>query len=364
MFIVTRVDEIGGAQIHVRDVACRLSSEGNSVWVISGDRIDKKYKKQLIANGIVFTGLRTLKRAINPLTDIFTLVKIIKIIRKIKPDIVSLHSSKAGFIGRVAAYITATRSIFTAHGWSFSEGVRSNLIRFYILLERLASKLTDRIVTVSCYDKELALKNRIAPKQKIVVIHNAVLDISPKKIAKPELSPCRIVMTARFAPPKDHIGLLNTLKDIRHLDWRLDLVGKGVKLNSIKQLVDKYELNDRTTFHGQTNRVEEILGKSSMFVLVTDWEGLPRSIIEAMRAGLPIVASKVGGISELVKNGENGYLVKRRNYAELRKKMLELIVDSTKRKKMGKISRMMYEKKYKFDEMYKKTLDLYKELLN
>jgi len=361
-YIVTRIDEIGGAQIHVRDMACKMSKLGHEVSVISGKKYDRQYLNELKKNRINVFHVKRLIREINLFSDLLALRKIMKVLRKIKPDLLSLHASKAGFLGRIAGVLTKITTLFTAHGWSFSEGVSMKKAIFYAAAEKLASYLVRKIINVCNYDKGLALKYGIAPSRKFTVIHNGMPDITPNLLAIPKKNHCRIVMTARFAPPKDHELLLLVLKKLEELPWHLDLIGTGPKEDEVKRIVGELGLNEKITFHGQTHRVAEILSRAQIFVLITNWEGLPRSIIEALRAGLPIIASNVGGISELVEHETNGYLIPRGDKRQLTEYLRILLSDSLQREYMGKESRTKYELGFTFNSMYGKTTAIYKEL--
>jgi glycosyltransferase involved in cell wall biosynthesis len=362
-YIVTRIDEIGGAQIHVKDVARRMAEQGHDVAVISGRKFDPEYLAAFKEKKINVYFVKRLVREINFIDDVMALSSIIKILKRCKPDLISLHASKAGFLGRVAGKLCGIPTLFTAHGWSFSEGVSKKKAWFYICAEKLASYMVKRIINVCYYDTKLALRYKIAPAFKFTIIHNGMPELDGSLSAAPDKNPCRIVMTARFAPPKDHVMLFSALKNCADLHWHLDLIGTGPLEQQMKSLAEKYGITDRVTFHGQTHRVAEILGSAQIFVLITNWEGLPRSIIEALRAGLPVVASNVGGIAEMVRHGKNGFLISRADGRGLASYLRLLLEDAGLRLLMGKESRRIYEKEFIFENMFEKTLVVYKELL-
>lgn len=126
-------------------------------------------------------------------------------LRKLRPDLVSTHSSKSGLLGRIAARSLGLPAIFTAHGWAFTEGVPDRQRRLYVHVERIAARLCDRIITVSNYDNKLALQHRIAPVSKVVCIHNGMPDIPSQGMARPEIDPPRIVMVAIHSVRRRHL---------------------------------------------------------------------------------------------------------------------------------------------------------------
>ncbi|MBO2521424.1 MAG: hypothetical protein CW345_06435 [Firmicutes bacterium] len=144
-------------------------------------------------------------RPIRPRDDFRAALHIRRELRKLRPDLVSTHSSKAGLLGRIAARSLGLPAIFTAHGWAFTEGVPDRQRRLYVHVERIAARLCDRIITVSNYDKKLALQHRIAPVSKVVCIHNGMPDIPSQGMARPEIDPPRIVMVAIHSVRRRHL---------------------------------------------------------------------------------------------------------------------------------------------------------------
>ncbi len=297
-YVITQSDSIGGASIHVRDLAQYFKEQGNQVCVLVGG--NGTFISHLEERGIPYISIPNMVRPISPVNDILAYREIRKALSELKPDIVTTHSSKAGVLGRLAAKSLGIPVIFTAHGWAFTEGVSETKRFLYKHIERSMSRFSDKIITVSEYDRQLALQEKVAPEEKMVTIHNGMPDISPELYADPGAEPPRIIMVARFDSQKDHATLLRALSGLKHLSWNLELVGDGPLLEETKKLASDLGIAKRVNFTGATNDVPERLSKSQIFVLSTNWEGLPLTIIEAMRAGLPVIASNVGGCSEAV----------------------------------------------------------------
>ncbi len=360
LILTTRGDSIGGAQIHIKNIAKRLQDEGHTVIVAFGEK--GAFSNLLKQINIPYLLIDSLVREVNPLCDIKALKNIISTIRHIKPDLITIHSSKAGILGRVAAKITKTPAVFTAHGWAFTEGVSPKKRVLYTWIEKFGTLLSDKVITVSNYDKRLALKNHVGTDKKILAIHNGMQDIDKSLLAVPELSPPIIVMVARFQEPKDHITLIKALSQLKHLAWSLQLVGEdGGLLQQAKDLVEELEINERVNFLGNRSDVDLLLSKSQIFVLTSYWEGFPLTIIEAMRAGLPVIASSVGGISEAVVDGETGYVTP--GFKELVNRLEILITSPEKRIVMGRKGRKRYENHFTFEHMYHKTYTVYEDVL-
>jgi len=290
--------------------------------------------------------------------DLASVKELRGLIRHVRPDLVHLHSSKAGFIGRIAAKSERVPAIFTAHGWAFSEGTPWKQKLLAIPLEAFASRLGGHIIAVSQYDYRLALRYRIESPHRMSVVHNGIPD-SPERANPGEDTIPKIVMVARFAPQKDHALLLRALASLGDEPWELEFVGNGPLFKNIKRVADELNLQNRVRFLGARYDVSRILAESHIFVLTSNYEGFPISVLEAMRAGLPVVASDVGGTNEAVDEGRTGYLVPRGDLETLRERLRLLIKDPALRREMGNAGREKYERHFTVDRMLAETSKVY-----
>lgn len=358
LFVITRADAIGGAQVHVKDLAITLQQEQHKVLVLTGQK--GVYNDDLRQAGIESVPCESLQRKINPVADGKSFRYILHIINLFKPDLIAAHSSKAGILGRLASKITKVPCVFTAHGWSFTPGIPEPNRTIFCWIERLIAPLTEKVICVSEYDRQIGLKAGINPQQ-LLTVHNGMKDVSSSLRAEPALSkPIKVAMVARFDRQKDQATLIRAFQN---LDAELVLVGDGPSLVTIRQLVDRLGIRDKVKFLGFRQDIAKILADVQIFTLISHWEGLPCTIIEAMRAGLPVVASDVGGIKEIVINNETGYLVSRGNVQELRQKLTYLLNNEQVRVSMGKLARQKYESQLTFEHMYDQTLAAYQELV-
>lgn len=386
-FIVTRADSIGGAQIHVRDMTYRLLADSHRVSVLTGS--EGPLTDILHDAGVEVRILPHLVRPMNPFKDLLAILETRRALKDLKPDLLSTHTAKAGFVGRVAAWTLGIPSIFTVHGWQFAEGI-SPFQRLVVEgLERFTAKICRKIITVSEYDRELALRRKVVPPEKMITIHNGMPDV-PKELVRwlshneddsslplhkresasldappmRPLSPVRLIMVARLQPQKDHPTLFRALAELTDRNWTLELVGDGPDREALQSLARELEVADRVIFSGQRLDVPQRLKDSDVFVLATRWEGFPRSILEAMRAGLPVVATDVGGCRESVVDGETGFLVPREDPVQLRDR-LRLLIDSPElRVQMGQKGRKRFEENFTFEGMYERTVAVYREVLS
>lgn len=360
-YVITRSDVIGGAGVHLLDLAEGARRAGHEVIVLAGGQ--GVLAEQAHARGLPYVSLGHLYRNLNPLRDALGYLELKRVLSAIRPDLIHLHSSKAGVLGRFAAHRLAIPVVFTAHGWAFTEGVPAHLRLVYRSIERLIARLADRIITVSDYDRQLALREKVGTAQLISTVHNGVPDL-PVSDRQPAPGPgIRLIMVARFAEPKDQALLLQALSQLQRADWTLELVGDGPQLAAIRQQASALGISERVLFSGVRNDVAQRLARADIFLLISNWEGLPLTILEAMRAGLPVIASDVGGVAELVQAGKTGYLVARGNRPALGKAITALLDSPAQRKAMGEAGRSVYETQFTLQQMLDATLDIYAQVV-
>jgi glycosyltransferase involved in cell wall biosynthesis len=227
----------------------------------------------------------------------------------------------------------------------------------------MVGPLATRLITVSEFDRRLALDARIAPPDRIVTVHNGIPDVSSDLRADPSRSPPRIVMIARFEPQKDHGTLIQALGGLTAQPWELDLISDGPGMPAMRALAASLGIADRIRFLGQRMDVQRLLAEAQIAALITNWEGLPLSILEAMRAGLPVVASDVGGIAETIREGESGFLVARGAVEQVRERIGRLLSEPGLRKQMGAAGRSLYERQFTMEHCVTRTLEVYQSVL-
>ena len=355
LYIITRADTLAGAQVHVMEMAQAVIKAGHEAHVLVG--LGTPYGEALQLRGIPHTQLEGLRRNISPLKDVTSLFQIRRVIRKVQPDLISTHSSKAGILGRVAARTCGVPCLFTAHGWSFTEGVPEPRRSLYRFIERLMAPLAARIICVSEADRRFAMHAGIA-ESRLVTIHNGRHDL-PKveRDAAPDSRPVRIVMIGRLDEQKDHALLFSALEGLD--GFELDLIGDGPRQDELQRLAVERGLGGYVRFLGLRTDVPEQLARADLFCLITNWEGFPRSTLEAMRAGLPVIVSDAGGSAAAVDQGQTGFVVPRGDQQALHEKLEQLLEDPGLRHRMGEAGRRRFEALFTFERMYTKTIEIY-----
>jgi glycosyltransferase involved in cell wall biosynthesis len=289
------------------------------------------------AAGIRYLELRHVRRQIHAWHDVLALVELVRLCREVRPDVVHSHSSKMGVLGRVAAWVARVPvRLLTVHGWSFAayDGLAG---RFFLWIERLMRPLTTAVVCVAEETRKQGLAARACDSRRTVVIPNAV-DVQSFCATSGGSRPAQIVGVGRFAYPKDFTTLLAALAGVR-VPCHAVLAGDGPALPAVAAAVQEGGLSERVELLGARVDIPELLARSDVFVLSSRSEGFPVSILEAMAAGLPVVATDVGGVAEAVEDGETGFLVPAADTEALARALERLVSDADLRRRLGAAGR-------------------------
>lgn len=358
LFVITRADAMGGAQVHVKDMAIALQEDRHQVLILTGQQ--GVFNEDLRQAGIKSIPCESLRKQINPFLDGKSLRYILHIISEFKPDLIAAHSSKAGILGRLAGKMSQIPCVFTPHGWSFTTGTPQPHRTIYRMLEQATSSLTDRIICVSDYDRDIGIQAGMNPARLITVL-NGMKDITANLMANPlKKGKIKVATVACFDRQKDCATLIEAFQG---LDAELIIIGDGPTILKTQQQVQKLEMIKQVRFLGFRQDIAQILAEVQIFALISNWEGLPCTIIEAMRAGLPVVASDVGGVKEIVIDNQTGYVIPRGDVPTLRQRLTYLIANESARASMGILGRQKYESELTFQHMYEQTLSVYRQAL-
>jgi glycosyltransferase involved in cell wall biosynthesis len=321
--IITRLDKGGSAEV-VLQLAGELHARGYDVHILSGLTVDPTpaVAEFTRKTGIAVRFIPHLQRDIRPAQDILALFYLINLLKREKPAIVHLHTSKAGFIGRIAARLAGVPCIvFTTHGHIFY-GYFSKLKTWaFIGMERVAAHFCDVITTLTEKEKTDFLNLGIANPQKIVPVPNG-MDLQPFFTAKrgqlrqefgiPDET-FLIGWIGRFEPVKGPVFFLSVcerLRDRSHGGVMAVMAGDGSLYDEMKCRRDGLGLDNFLLMPGYRSDIRNLVADMDIIVLTSLNEGFGMVILEAMAAGKPVIASDVGGVSELVADHVTGYLVR------------------------------------------------------
>jgi len=359
LYIVTRGDVIGGASMHVLELAAEMQRRGCDVTILlgPGDIVAQLAQQR----GLPIMVEPLLLRQISPWHDLLCLLRLRRLLRQLRPDVLHLHSAKAGLLGRLVAKLQRIPVVYSVHGWSFNM-YHGNKARCFRWLEKLLMPLTDQLVLVCQRDFDIAANLLGANRAQLALVHNGISESAAVVKSAQSSAVCRLISVARFEEPKDQLTLLKAVSALPAGGWHLQFVGSGPTLDSCRKMAAELGLR-QVEFLGERSDVAALLAQSDIFVLSSLSESLPVSVIEAMRAGLPVVASQVGGMAELVIEGGSCYLVAPQDANNLRLRLTELIGDPLLRHKMGISARQRYEQYFTLEKNGSQLLTLYRQLL-
>lgn len=321
LYIITQGDA-GGAQRYVLDLAKAFGGQ-----IATGTESDRLAAMAEDA-GISVHRLFHLKRSISPLDDMLAIWDIVQLIKKTSPDIIHLNSSKAGFIGSMVKLFSDVKIVYTAHGFVFNEPGRG----FYATLERFASRFRDYIIAVSEADLKSALSRNIIAPSKISVVNNGIGEIqflnkvSARQYLGIPLDKVVIGTIANFYTTKGidvliRAAVLIPREHRQHLFFAV--MGDGEKRQEYEKLIEQLRLQDCFKLTGSRELASHYLRAFDIFTLPSRKEGFPYALLEALQAGLPIVATNVGGNSEALQDA--GVLVPSENPPVLSETLVNLI---------------------------------------
>lgn len=294
--------------------------------------------------------------------DLQTLATLARLVRR--ADVVHGHSAKAGFLVRLAAALTGRRDtcVFTPHGWSFwSAGGATG--RLYVSLERLAAHWCRTIVTLSADERDAGLAAGVGSGADYVVIPNGT-DLA-RFARAPEPVSGRILVVGRFAPPKRHDLVLRAFADVqgRFPGSELWFVGDGDDRPAAERLAAELGVQGSTRFLGVREDVPELLAHAACVVLASDYEGCPLSVIEAMAAGVPVVATSVGGVPEVVRDGVTGILAEPGSPDGLARGLAEVLGDERRAADLGRAGRELAHERFSREQMAAATAQIYERVV-
>jgi len=371
LYVITKL-ELGGAQKQLLSLINKLDKTKFKPFLLTAKA------GLLLPEAISITGLTVKKskwliRPIDPFKDILALIEIHRFIRKNNIEVVHTHSSKAGILGRLAARLAKIKIILhSVHGWSFHDYQPSLIRLFFIWLERLGAKFTDKLIVVSDYDRQKGLDNRIGRDDQYSLIRYG---IDPTEFSredqtiKKELgignNDLAVGMIACFKPqklPQDFIKLASLINKLLP-NVKFFLIGDGILRKEIQRLVRKFNLQKYCILTGWRRDISRILSAIDVFALTSLWEGLPITALEAMASGKPVVATDTGGIREVIREGETGFLVSPRDMDKMSERIVMLLKDRILRIEIGQKARDSLGFNFTLSHMVRESENIYGDLL-
>jgi glycosyltransferase involved in cell wall biosynthesis len=359
VLLVITLAEVGGAQSYVASLLPALAERYDVVLAAHGEG---PLREAAAEAGARFVPLRHVRRPIRPWRDFAGFVELSRLLRCERPQIMHASSSKAGVLGRLAAAVTRVPiRFFTVHGWAFSaySGLPSLLYR---LSDRLMKPLTTVTICVSENELAAGLEAGTCSVERSVVIRNAV-DVAAAARSQHDRDTPRLIAVGRLKAPKDFLTLMRAFAELPEGSFEALIVGDGPDRAAVEAEIHSLRLDGRVRLAGERDDVPALLAASDVFVLSSRSEGLPVSVLEAMAAELPVVASDVGGLRELVVDGETGILVPPGDAEALAAALGRLVEDRDLRRRLGAAGRARAETLFDLGAFRRAHVELYEREL-
>jgi glycosyltransferase involved in cell wall biosynthesis len=382
--IISRLS-VGGSARQAVLLDAGLRDRGCETLLVYGPRPahEGSLEELVTTYGVPALRVESFRRRIAPVRDVLTCISLLRLLFKVRPDIVHTHAAKAGVLGRATAAIynlTRPRArrcavVHTFHGnvlQGYFGPATSGLIR---MVERSMAKITDRIVTVSAQQRmEITERFRIAQPSKVQVVpvgHDLERLRSLPSVRRPSARDAeddRIVIgfVGRFVAIKDLPALIEAFA-IVHAQYphaRLLLAGDGEERAALEQLAADRGVAAHTRFVGWTTDLPSLYAELDILVLPSLNEGMPASLIEGMAAGCAVVATAVGGVPELVEAGRTGLLVPPGQPRQLAAALLQLVGDASRRRTLGEAARAAVVSRFAPGQLVAETFRLYEDAVH
>ncbi|MDE1976907.1 MAG: glycosyltransferase family 4 protein [Elusimicrobia bacterium] len=374
--VITRL-ELGGAQRNTLYTVSHLDPAKFQCLLISGEggMLDGEARALKDQNRIGLYFVPGLIREISPISDVRALVGIIRVLRREKPDVVHTHSSKAGILGRAAARLCGVLVVVhTYHGFGFHPRQGPWARRFFIFLEKLCARWARALVFVSKSNWNEAAARGIGDPRRYRLIRSGIkrsdypASVPDRGRAKTALGAgfhkVVAVSIGNFKPQKNAMDFISAAEMVlaRNSEIEFLYVGDGEMRTAAEARIFARGLSSRIKLLGWRQDVPQILAVSDIFVLTSLWEGLPRALLEAMASGLVPVCYAANGVSEMVQDGVNGFLVAPGDAAALADRVIRLAADESLRRRLSLKAREAVGEEFDIDEMVRRQERLYQDL--
>jgi glycosyltransferase involved in cell wall biosynthesis len=379
--VIARLN-MGGPALHVAYLSAGLRERGYDTTLVAGDLAKGEESMAYAASkrGVRVTTLPGLHREIAPIRDLVATFRLARLMRELKPHILHTHTAKAGGIGRVASILARRSSppivVHTFHGHvlhGYFGPLRAWIFR---RIERLLARGTDVLIAVSPEVRDDLVALKVARPEKFAVIRLGIeLDERVSESDAQRAATRRVLgvpedrflvgWIGRMTAVKRTDDVLRAFERLRGagVDAALCMVGDGPDFPRVVDLAARLGIMRECLFPGYQEEIGRFFGAFDVFVLPSANEGTPVTAIEALASGCPVVATRVGGVPDVVRDGEDGFLVEPGRVEDLADRLARLAGDPDLRRSMGEAGRARVVPRYAVDRLVDDVDRLYRDLL-
>lgn len=366
LFVITQ-NEFGGSQRFLDTLVSHLPKDEYQILIATGKDGDGKFLSHIYKHGFITKKLTHLVRRISPHHDLLAIFEFRNLIKHFQPEVLFLSSSKAGMIGSLAInwpyHLPNLKVIYRIGGWAFNDPQPRWRKKLLIEIEKKTAKYKDVIVVNNKHDFDQAKRLGIKPHGSLELIYNG-LDISEIDYLSRQEARLKLGLPengfvfgtiANFYPTKGLKYLIEAVKQLQETrdmkQVKFVIIGEGELRPKLELLIANYHLQDRVILLGRIDDARSYLKAFEAYVQPSVKEGFPWAILEAMGASLPIIATRVGAIPEVIQDGENGLMVAPSRPDQIADKLVELIANPDLRTTLGSNARETISRVFSLDKM-------------
>lgn len=381
LHILTNLD-FGGAQLSVVNICVALRRRGLDVRVAHSSAGGRRFCdsellfQKLREGGVPLYDAPRMRRGVNPFYDLLALGQLRRLIREVRPEVVHTHMSKAGVLGRLAASLEQTPCVIhSVRGWSFYSGGSGLRRRAFIALERFSARRTDKMLAVSPRQIADGLEAGIGSPGDYLVVRSGI-DLGQFRAAVGDADATRRDLCIPPGPPvvgtvmalveqKAPLDFVAAAAEVLRAqpDAHFLVVGDGPLRGQMREAVKEKGVGESIHLVGHSADVPRLLGAMDVFLLTSRWEGTPRVILEAMAAGVPVVATDVGGVGEIVEHEQSGLLAAPGDVEALGRHVVSLLENPARARELSRHARRNVAAEFDISTVADRHEQLYAELL-
>jgi glycosyltransferase involved in cell wall biosynthesis len=377
MRIISRMN-IGGPATHVVLLNAGLDRQGFDCLLVTGSEgaSEGSLRDLAVENDLRLAIIPELGREIAPWSDLVTLVKLYRLMRRERPHVVHTHTAKAGFVGRIAARLAGVPVVLhTFHGHVFHSYFSPAKTQLFLLIERFGARLSTRIITISPRLREEIVQFGVTGREQIEVIP---LGFELEVFAAQARASSGFRRSLGLPPDAKLVGAVGRLVPIKNIpllleaaalarqedpDIRVVLVGDGPLREELEARAEALGLGQAVTFAGWRRDLASVYADLDAVVISSHNEGTPASLIEAMASGRPVIATRVGGVPDLIVDGETGHLVPPGDVEALAAALLELFREPELTARMAELAQRQVLERHQARRLVADVDRLYRQLL-
>jgi glycosyltransferase involved in cell wall biosynthesis len=359
----------GGMKNHLIDLVRGLSEKGYRLAVVSPP--NDSLRSAMEALNIPFHQL-PMRPGLSP-TDLAAIWRLAGLLRVLGPDLFHIHGNKSALLGRPAAFLARVPAmVLTVHNFLVYQNARLPARTLAVLTQRRLFSGIDRIIAVSDSLKKNMVENQGLAASKIEVIHNGVdyerwqeKPPSPRSQLGLSESDFVVVAVGRLVDWKGHDVLINAAAELRSSrpDIRIAIAGEGPMRPRLERLIRAGGLEQSVSLLGHVADVRALLAAADLFVLPSLNEPFGIVLLEAMAAGLPVIATNAGGVPEIITDDQNGVLLPPAEAAVLSREISALAADAPRRRRLGDCARITVKERFALEDIIERTEEVYKTCL-